>query len=287
MQTQPDLSIALVCWQMARELPRTLWSLSRAFQKGIEGLSYEIIVVDNGSDTVPRLPDMAPDVAVHRADIRSASPVEAMNKALSLSTGTFIGAWIDGARMASPNLLASIWQAARLHPNPVLAVPNYQLGPVRQAISVGDAYSPAVEDALLEQAGWPAPETDLFAISCPEMARIDAPMLESNALFLRAEDWKRLEGYDPVFTEPGGGAANPDVFRRALELGDTQLVRLDGAATFHQVHGGTTTDGPEKAVAALKHLARNYARVRGSPMRPIRELGWIYDTSTGALRSDA
>lgn len=284
MKNKPDLSIAIVCWQMARELPRTLWSLSRGFQQEVDDLEYEIIVVDNGSDTLPSSPEMDPKPVISRIESPSPSPVNAMNAAISQCSGSLIGAWIDGARLASPNLLRSVWEASQLHQNPVLAVPNYQIGPARQAISVGETYSAVVEDALLQQAGWPSPATDLFSISTPEAKSIEAPMLETNSLFLRATDWARLKGYDPVFAEAGGGAANPDLFRRATELPETQLIRLDGTATFHQVHGGTTTDGPEKAITALKQLARHYARVRGTPMRPIRELGWIFDTATGRLR---
>lgn len=283
MTKSPDISIAIVCWRMSRELPRTLWSLSRAFQQGVEDLDYEIIVIDNGSEELPCTPKMEPAPSIDVATVRSPSPVGAINEALERARGRLIGAWIDGARIAAPNLVRSVWQAAQLHPNPVLAVPNRQFGPVRQAISVGEDYSREVEDTLLQQAGWPSPDADLFAISAPEAAHIRAPMLESNALFLTAQDWERLGRYDPAFAEAGGGAANPDMFWRATQLPDTQLIRMDGTATFHQVHGGTTTFGPEKAIAALKQAARNYAQVRGQVLRPVRDVGWIFDCATGSV----
>ena len=283
MTKSPDISIAIVCWRMSRELPRTLWSLSRAFQQGVDDLDYEIIVVDNGSEDLPHAPQMDPVPRIEVARVQSASPVGAMNEALERASGRLIGAWIDGARLAAPNLVRSVWLAAQLHPNPVLAVPNRQLGPTRQAISVGEDYSAKVEDSLLQQAGWPSPDADLFAISAPEAAHIRAPMLESNALFLTAGDWTRLGRYDPAFAEAGGGAANPDMFWRATQLSETQLIRLENTATFHQVHGGTTTFGPERAVAALKNAARNYAKVRGQILRPVREVGWIYDCATGVV----
>lgn len=283
MSKTPELSITLVCWQMGREVPRTLWSLSRQFQQGIADLDYEIIVVDNGSDDLPVPPDMDPKPRILRAPVPSYSPVGAMNTAIANASGGLIGAWIDGARLAAPNLLKTVIDAARLHSNPVLAVPNWQLGPVRQAISVGNGYSAEVEDGLLAQAGWPSSDIDLFSISAPEAASITAPMLESNALFLSAADWDRLGGFDPAFSEPGGGAANPDVFWRAAHLPDSQLIRLNGVGTFHQIHGGVTTDGPVKAVNALKQAARNYARIRGHPMKPVRDVGWIFDAATGKI----
>jgi len=45
----PTLSIVVCCYNMARELPRTIRSLSPAMQRGMQASDYEIIVVDNGS----------------------------------------------------------------------------------------------------------------------------------------------------------------------------------------------------------------------------------------------
>ncbi len=50
-----DLSVIVVFYNMAREAPRTLRSLSRSYQQGIDDLSYEVIVVDNGSSPDQRL----------------------------------------------------------------------------------------------------------------------------------------------------------------------------------------------------------------------------------------
>lgn len=279
----PELTIALVCWQMSREVPRTLLSLSRGFQRGMEDIDYEIIVVDNGSDRLPEAPAMEPKPQILRATVPSPSPVGAMNQALSQARGRLIGAWIDGARMASSGLLRAICGAAKLHARPVLAVPNWQLGPNRQAVSVHDGYCAEVEDRLLADAGWPDANVDLFSIAAPEMSHIAGPMLESNALFLRADDWKALGGFDPAFSEAGGGAANPDVFQRALALPGAQLIRIAGEATFHQIHGGTTTAGRDRAVMAVKQAAQRYSRLRGHPLRQVRDRGWIYDAATGTV----
>ncbi|MET0884236.1 MAG: glycosyltransferase family A protein, partial [Acidimicrobiales bacterium] len=43
------LSVVVVTYDMERELPRTLRSLSADLQVGIEASDYEVIVVDNGS----------------------------------------------------------------------------------------------------------------------------------------------------------------------------------------------------------------------------------------------
>ena len=43
------LSVILVAYDMAREIPRTLESLSRSYQERAENLEYEVLLLDNGS----------------------------------------------------------------------------------------------------------------------------------------------------------------------------------------------------------------------------------------------
>ena len=43
------LSVILIAYDMAREIPRTLQGLSRTYQHGAQELDYEVILVDNGS----------------------------------------------------------------------------------------------------------------------------------------------------------------------------------------------------------------------------------------------
>ncbi len=278
--SEPEISIAIVCWRMNRELPRTLWSLSRAFQQGVDSLSYEIIVIDNGSDCLPVAPEMTPLPVIRPATNPTSSPVRAMNEALSLARGRIVGAWIDGARMASPNLLAAVRQAAQAHHNPVIAVPNRQFGSGRQASEARHGYDQRKEDAILAGCGWPDPSADLFAVSWPEEPDPMAPMLESNALFLARDTWAALGGYDPAFDEPGGGMCNPDVLDRAIRLADTQFIRMSGVATFHQIHGGTSTSDEDRAVRMVKEAGRNYLRLRGRPPRKQADRGWVFDAAT-------
>lgn len=279
----PDISIAITCWKMERELPRTLWSLSRAFQQGAEDLTWEIIVVDNGSDRLPPAPAMDPAPRILSARHPAPSPVGAMNEALALARGQIIGAWIDGARMASANLLASVARAAKTHHAPVIAVPNRQFGSGRQASTALQGYDRATEDALLAAAGWPDPAADLFAVSWPEEPAPTAPMLESNALFLHRKTWAALNGYDPAFVEAGGGMCNPDMLDRAVRYPGTQFIRMSGVATFHQIHGGTSTSDESQAIRMVKEATRAYAALRGHPPRKQRARGWIFDATTGTM----
>ena len=50
-----DLGVVVVVHNMRREARRTLHSLSRSYQRGIDDLDYEVIVVENGSDPEQRL----------------------------------------------------------------------------------------------------------------------------------------------------------------------------------------------------------------------------------------
>ncbi len=49
-EPRPDLSILICAYNMARELPRTLHTLSRAGQRGADDINWEIVVLDNGSE---------------------------------------------------------------------------------------------------------------------------------------------------------------------------------------------------------------------------------------------
>jgi Glycosyl transferase family 2 len=60
---RPDLSVVVVVYNMPREAPRTLLSLSPRYQRYIDAADYEVIVVDNGSD-----PPVAPHEVESLAD---------------------------------------------------------------------------------------------------------------------------------------------------------------------------------------------------------------------------
>src|SRR6266852_6738072 len=50
LERKPALSVVVVVYNMPREAPRTLHSLSAAYQRHIDPDDYEVIVVDNGSN---------------------------------------------------------------------------------------------------------------------------------------------------------------------------------------------------------------------------------------------
>ena len=166
------VSLVVVCHEMARELPRTIRSLSPGYQCDAEPGRCEIVVVDNGSAEVPD----AERLRAHGADVRvlsmpdaCVSPVPAVNAGLAAARGDLVGVWIDGARLASPGLLAACAAASRLHPRPVIAPLNYQLGPKLQYLSGDEGYDQATEDALLASIDWPRDGYRLFDVSACEV----------------------------------------------------------------------------------------------------------------------
>lgn len=268
---RPKLSVIVIAYNMARELPRTLRSLSPDMQIGIDPEDYEVIVVDNGSTAPldePACRRWLPSLVVHRIDTDSPSPVAAINHGLSMAQGDLIGVCIDGARLASPGLLASALRAAKLSDTPVIGTLGFHLGPDVQMKSVQAGYSQAREDALLEEANWTEDGYHLFSISVLAASSAKGwflPIAESNALFLKREHWQALKGYDLRFQKPGGGLANLDTWRRASELPEAEIILLFGEGTFHQVHGGIATNSPR---LMFWEFHDEYVAIRGKAFRP-------------------
>jgi len=264
------LSVVVVAYAMARELPRTVRSLSPAMQRDIAAEDYELIVVDNGSPQpldADLLAQWGGHVRLHRIDDAPPSPVRAINEGLALARGELVAVCIDGARMASPRLLATALEAARLHPRPVIGTLAFHLGPDVQSRSVAAGYDQAVEDALLAQARWEEDGYRLFDIAVFAASSaggwFEVPA-ETNALFLTREHWQALGGYDPGFVAPGGGLANLDTWARACADPAGQPILLLGEGTFHQVHGGIATNAP---VSRWPEFHAEYAALRGHDYR--------------------
>ncbi|MEO6318601.1 MAG: hypothetical protein ABIP36_07455 [Acidimicrobiales bacterium] len=239
-------------------------------QRGIHRGDYEVVVVDNGSPqpalaSVPSGSEAS--IRLHRIDEAMASPAHAANVGISLARGELIGLVIDGARMASPGLVAQALLASTVVGRPVVTAPAWHLGPSPHAQAEAVGYDQTVEDDLLSRSAWEDDGYELFAIATPAPSSgrgLFGPMGESSSLFLHRDLWAELGGLDERFALPGGGMVNHDLYRRACALAGAQLVVLLGEGTFHQTHGGAATSGR----ITRDEMRADYEAIRGEPHRP-------------------
>lgn len=267
----PRLSVVVIAYNMARELPRTLQSLVPPLQCGIEQDEYEIIVVDNCSSQ-PFDRDLCQSFSSNIQFFSEAggspSPAAAVNLGIRKARGEVIGVMIDGARMASPGLLRAALDASELGKHAIVGTVAFHLGNDVQMRSIKLGYNQEKEDRLLESVPWQQDGYRLFDISVfagsSAQGWFDVPS-ETNALFMHHSTWHQLGGYDEEFCQPGGGLLNLDTWHRACNLQGVNVVMLLGEATFHQFHGGVATNS---STSKWRDFNKEYAGIRGHSYRP-------------------
>jgi len=272
VERKADVSVVVVVYNMAREAPRTLHSLSAAYQRHIDPDDYEVIVVDNGSNPPfdPQVIEgLSGNFQLIRIDSASPSPAQAVNRGIAESRGKVIGVMIDGARMVTPGLLHFARHGAAIYDRAVVASVAWFLGFDDQRWALESGYDRKREDSLLKSIDWPADGYRLFEIGTLANSSSNGwflPIAESNALFLRRELWEILGGFDERFDVPGGGLVNLDTYRRALELPNAELVVLLGEGSFHQIHGGVATNSDiDLFPDVLRPWVQQYETIRGRP----------------------
>lgn len=296
-QDSCEFSIIVIAYDMGRELPRTLHTLSREYQDRSDGINYEVIVVDNGS------PEPVPEAMVRshgeqfrllRIDDARPSPGDAVNRAAAQAKGQYLGIIVDGARMLTPGVLAWAREAFTLRPRSVVSVLGFHLGPEHQGQSSQKGYNQDVEDRLLKRVKWPADGYRLFEISSLAGSSRYAwhgPIAESNCMFLPRSLFAEIGGFETRFASPGGGLINLDFYKRACEADGVELVYLVGEGCFHQIHGGVTTGGGHQKAQKYRDFESEYQDIRGAelkapPNQPIL-LGHAQATSAWLVREGA
>jgi glycosyltransferase involved in cell wall biosynthesis len=263
------LSVVVNFFNNPREARNTLHSLTPAYQRGAYDPDYEVIAIDNGS-TQPlsegAVRAFGPQFRYHYVSDAAVSPAAALNQACRDARGDELLVMIDGAHILSPGILHLAATAFRAFPSPFVATVPFHLGPKQQYDSMLEGYNQSVEDRLLESSGW---RQDGYRLYGATQAFSDSSqgwfgiLFESGCFGLRKPDFLALGGFDERFRSPGGGLVNLDFFRRALGSASLQYVMLLGEGTFHQFHGGVTTNVPRER-QAWHDFHDEYLRIRGT-----------------------
>lgn len=285
------LSVIIVIYEMDRAAPRSILSLLPPYQQGLSAEDYEVLVVDNGSASpIPaeQIESMGANVRYICLESPPPSPAYAINHAASLARGEVLAIMIDGAHILTPGVLGSALDMYKARPNPLVLTAPFFLGPGPQMRTIAEGYDEAAEDRLLNDIAWPEAGYRLFEIGVPYRLIEDPEtrpklfwfvrMFESNCLFVRRETFTSIGGCDQRFNLPGGGILLPALYRELCRLPDTDIVQLLGEASFHQVHGGVSTntsvaDQRDKWNSYLEQ----YEQIRGEPFevsqKPLRFYG--------------
>jgi hypothetical protein len=229
----------------------------------VQALEYEVIIVDNGSSSRLSIDEgVLGGVPLTIFENRSCSPspVLAANQGVAKSSGRLICLMLDGAHILTPGVFQLALAADRAYINSVIATRYFFLGPDEQNISIEAGYNQEEEDRLLNAIDWPSNGYGLFDIGTPFRSGAKNiswlnRMFESNCLFLGRTLFDELGGFDTRFDLPGGGFANLDFFKRACDFEGSTPVQLIGEGSFHQVHGGTTTN---TSIATRKKQTQAY-----------------------------
>ncbi|HIE06811.1 MAG TPA: glycosyltransferase family 2 protein [Desulfarculaceae bacterium] len=268
----PLLSIIVVFFNMAREAERTLYTLSSGYQKDVNPEQYEVIVIDNGSSeplTRENVESFGSNFHYLFNDTESSSPVAIINESVAHCRGAFVMVMIDGAHMLSPGIIANALRVFQAFADPFITVVGFHLGPEIQNSSVSKGYDQEVEDDLLMSVDWQHNGYSLFKLSQSlsyDCAGWFGPLMESNCLLMRKASFLRIGGFNPSFTEVGGGLAILDLFHTAVKNHDLEYVVLLGEGSFHQFHGGVASNAAY-AEHPWERFHDQYEAIKGHPFQ--------------------
>jgi cephalosporin hydroxylase/GT2 family glycosyltransferase len=292
------LSVVVIFYNMRREAVRTLQSLARSYQRDVEDLEYEVLVIDNGSAAEQRLGHdfvaaFGPEFRLLELDgDPHPSPARALNAGIAAARGEALALMIDGAHVLTPAVLSFGMKALSTYAPAVVATQQWYVGPGQQGDAQQLGYDQRVEDRLFERIEWPIDGYRLFEIGhfIGDRDWFDG-IVESNCLFVPRKLLEQLGGYDESFSMPGGGYANLDLFERlALSPGVTPASIL-GEGTFHQFHGGTTTNVADEAARRERVVSyrEHFTELRGRPLagldRPVHYIGTMATKAARRTRS--
>ena len=287
----------VVVYNMRREAARSLHALSRVYQQEVEDLDYEVIVVENGSASEQLLGDafvrgFGPEFRyLDLGADASPSPANALNHGIRAARGKAIALMIDGAHIVTPGVLHYGMAGLATYAPALVATRPWYVGPGQQGDVMQSGYDEGYEDKLFSQIEWPRDGYRLFDIGhfVHDGDWFDGTW-ESNCLFAPRKLLEQVGGFDEGFAMAGGGYANLDLFERLGASPDVKVVSILGEGSFHQLHGGTTTNlsDPTERRARVFSYGEHYAELRGrtfsGPEKPIHYVGGFHIASAKRTR---
>jgi cephalosporin hydroxylase len=235
----------------------------------VEDLDYEVILVENGSDPDQRLGEelvrsFGPEFRyLDLGDEALASPARAVNRGIAASSARVLALMIDGAHVLTPGVLRLGMLGLATYAPAIVTAKQWYVGPGQQPETVAGGYDQELEDRLFEQIRWPADGYRLFEIGhfIGDRDWLDGEW-ESNCIFVPRELVEQAGVMDESFSTPGGGFVNLDFFERMVGTPGVTQVTMLGEGSFHQVHGGTTTNLRDPG-ELIKSYEDQYEEVRG------------------------
>jgi cephalosporin hydroxylase len=295
LESSCELSVIVVVHDMRREAQRTLHSLSPAYQQGIADLDYEVIVVENGSVEdqklgAERVRTFGPQFRyLDLGEEATPSPAPALNRGVELARGEVIAVMVDGAHLLTPGVLRYGMLGIRGHEPAIVATQQWYVGPGQQAMTVREGYDRAYEDSLFERISWPLDGYRLFEIGSfiGDRDWFDG-LWESNCVFVPRHLLEQNGCLDEGFSMPGGGFTNLDFYERIGATPGVNVVTILGEGSFHQIHGGTTTNqsDPDRLAALIPSYRVHYLQLRHRPHRWTgKPLHYVGSMTEAALRT--
>ena len=293
----PKISVVVIVYDMPRQAMNTLYSLSRAYQRDVDDVAYEVLVVENLSRRnlrARKVHALGPEFHYLPRDEKGVSPVWALKEGIAAARGDVIGLMIDGARMVTPGVLRNVADAYKAFPDAVVATAGFHIGDDDHQNSSDRGHDEKLEKQLLASVPWQENGYLLYSVSTVSAANpygLLHPLMESNAMFATRAAIEDIGGPDERFDQAGGGVLNLDLFRELVERPASQLVVLPGEASFHQYHGGVTTQQDSNRESRLQAFRDRYVEVRSKPFHaPLREpvlLGSVSPYAMGFLHHSA
>ncbi len=273
-------------------------SLSRAYQEELGTATYEVIVVENGSDEDQKLDpayvaSFGPEFRyIDLGEEATPSPALALNRGIRAGRGRAFALMIDGAHVLTPGVLRFGLAGLGTYDHAIVATQQWYVGPGQQGDAMDNGYDQVYEDRLFAQIRWPHAGYRLFEIGhfVGDRDWFDG-VWESNCMFVSRALLEQVGGFDESFAMAGGGYANLELYERLGSSPDIRVATIIGEGSFHQTHGGTTTNqpDPEERRARVFGYGQHYGELRGrafrGPGKPIHYVGRI--TSDAARRSKA